>query len=123
MLSDGTYAFINLFAGIASRCGMIPVCWCSKRNIIIPSAAAKKRTTYNAILIIIWCLFSIFQITRFYIAKNYNKFNITLMYSFGAFLSFEAFSVYVFQSAACLDLGNALFVYLRHINSEFVKII
>lgn len=119
MLSDRAYYLMNFcINNFIARFGIFPMAWCPKSRNLIPSKKAKNRAIFNFSLIFIWCLFSSGQIIRFYVAKDYNNLNLLLMYSFGAFICCEAMGVCVFQTDACIGLGNAMLGYLKHINRK-----
>lgn len=118
MLSDRLYREISLYTKFASYFGIVPFGWCSKTLTIIPSKRAAKRALMNLQLQCVWCVFGVIQVVRFYIQKDYKQLNTSMMHFFARFVCLEAISIFAFQPDGCMNLGNAVFFYLKHINRK-----
>lgn len=110
------FKLINLYASITSYFGVIPVEWCSKTRTAIPSQKAWRKSLYMTISIVIWDLFAIIQMARFYVTGDSEKFNVVLAYGLGGFVSLVPFSLFTFRTAEGLALINNVFFYLKHMN-------
>lgn len=121
MLSNRLYRFIGLYMRLGSYFGIVPVDWCPKTLTLIPSKRAAKRATINFLFQSVWCAFGLIRAASFYSLRNYEEFNTSTMHFFSTLVCLEAISIFAFQPTGCMNLGNALFFYLKHINSNFIN--
>lgn len=119
MFSERLYAMIAVYASIISYFGVAPMAWCKASRKTIPSRTALKKAYFNTFLITLLVIFSITQLIRFHIARDYDSFNVVLIFGLGNFLCFETFVMMTSQENDTRIAVNGLLSYLRHMNSKF----
>lgn len=118
MLSNRLFSLIALYCKFIAYLGVIPFEWCPMSRSVIPSKVAIKKAKINTLVVYIWAVFMVFQLIRFYIARDFNTFNIVLTCGVGNFIVAETFSMLLFREHESRILVNTLFTYLNLMNRK-----
>lgn len=118
MLSDRIYALIAYHGHFVAYFGVIPWNFCAKSRKAVASPKARNRARFNTFLILLWNIFTIFQLIRFHLLKDYHKFKVVCLYGTGAFLCLEAFALLSFRERDGMNIMNNIIFYMNHMNSN-----
>ncbi len=126
MLSKRAYFFMKIFVPFTASLGITPFTWNSYENLLArhhKKPFPKYLYRLNFVLVSLWlnsC--GIIQCIRYhYFHKNYDNFNISLIFTLVGFLQFEIWLIYTFLEDETIIGFNALLIYLRRIQSKNIS--
>lgn len=118
MFSERLYKLMDVYASTIAYFGVAPMIWCNASKTAIPSKPALRKAYFNTFLVIVLDIFTIHQLIRFHIARDYDSFNVVLIFGLGNFICTETFGVMSFLEKDTRVAINGLMSYLRHMNSK-----
>ncbi len=122
MISRRLYALVDLYVPLIAYFGVSPIAWSKASRCTIPSNHSLKKAYMNAFFIFVLVIFTIFQLIRFHIARDYKSFNVVLIFGVANFICMETFALMSFRENDARSLVNGILSYLEHINSTKLTI-